>query len=220
MTTFADRRDAGRRLGEQLSGEPVLAAASRVAVLGIPRGGLPVGAEVARALGGELDVVVVRKLRVPHHQELGFGAIGPDGRPELDESLISRVGLSPEQIDAEIADRREAVEERLRMYRRAAPEVALPGAAAVVVDDGIATGGTARQACAAAARLGADPVVLAVPVGPPSATSELADAADRVVVLSQPPGFVAVGQAYRDFGQLTDDDVMAVLREAARVRQQ
>jgi putative phosphoribosyl transferase len=216
MEVFEDRQDAGRRLAEVLREDPDVRDGSRVVVLAIPRGGLPVGAEVARALKADFDVVVVRKLRAPHNPELGYGAVGPDGLVELDDELVERLGLSREQIDEEVADRLEAVRRRLEMYRSAAPAVDLDGAVVVIVDDGIATGATASQACAIARRAGASRVILAVPVAPEEALEELAGAADRVVVLSRPPEFLAVGQAYRDFDQLDDEAVLACLRAIAR----
>ncbi|HEY8339238.1 MAG TPA: phosphoribosyltransferase family protein [Egibacteraceae bacterium] len=214
MQVFEDRQDAGRQLARALASDPDIASADRVVVLGIPRGGLPVGAEVARALGAEFDVSVVRKLRAPQNPELGYGAVGPDGRVQLDEQLVARLGLTEEQVEAEIADRRAAVERRLAMFREVIPPVDLTGATVIVVDDGIATGGTARQACAFARAAGAARVILAVPVAPPGAAEELADAADRVLVLSQPAEFLAVGQAYRDFSQLTDEAALAAVRSA------
>ena len=213
MEVFDDRRDAGRRLGAHLAGhlEPIAAPA---VVLAIPRGGLPVGAEVARALGADFDVVVVRKLRAPHNPELGYGAVGPDGYVEMDEALVARLGLSREDVDREVADRREAVDRRLALYRSVAPAATVEGRRVIVVDDGVATGGTARQACGLARRLGAVEVILAVPVGPASARRLLGDVADSVVVLSEPAEFLAVGQAYRDFAQLDDETALAALREA------
>lgn len=216
MDVFEDRRDAGRHLAETLSGDAAIRDAGRVVVLGIPRGGVPVGAEVARALGAAFDVVVVRKLRTPHNSEMGFGAVGPDGHVEIDQSLVDRLGLTAEQIEAEISDRRAAVERRLETYRSVAPQVELADAVVVVVDDGIATGGTARQACALARRSGAAHVLLAAPVAPQHAAEDLADAADRIVVLSQPAEFLAVGQAYRDFAQLDDETTLDVLRAAVK----
>lgn len=214
MQVFEDRQDAGRQLARALAADSDVVTGGRVVVLGIPRGGLPVGAEVARALGAEFDVSVVRKLRAPHNPELGYGAVGPDGRVEIDHALVARLGLSDEQVEAEVADRRAAVERRLQLFRQVIPPADLSGATVVVVDDGIATGGTARQACAFARAAGARRVILAVPVAPPGAAEELADAADRVLVLSQPAEFLAVGQAYRDFTQLTDEAALAAVRAA------
>ena len=211
---FADRRDAGRRLGAALVGHPALAGAERVVVLAIPRGGLPVGAEVARALGAALDVVVVRKIRAPHNPELGVGAVGPDGFADVDEGALARLRIRASDLEREIADRRAVVAERVARYREAAPAADVSGGAAVVVDDGVATGGTARRACAAARRLGATTVVLAVPVGPPRLERELAGVADAVVVLSTPIHLLAVGQAYRDFTQVPESDALEILRAA------
>lgn len=211
METFADRREAGRRLAAALQGHPALAGGARAVVLAIPRGGLPVGAEVAQALGAPLDVLVVRKVRAPHNPELGVGAVGPDGHVALDEAAVARLRITPQELDAEIADRRAAVEDRVARYRTAGPAVDLAGAVAIVVDDGVATGGTARRACAAARRLGAATVVLAVPVGPPGLARELADVADHVEVVTTPAELLAVGQAYRDFRQLDEGEALAIL---------
>ncbi len=218
MQVFRDRADAGRRLAAELSGRPELRDGGRVVVLAIPRGGLPVGVEVARVLDAALDVVVVRKLRTPHNPELGFGAVGPDGHADIDEGLVRRIGLGREEVEAEIEDRTRAVEERLELFRSLAAPVDLRGAVVVIVDDGIATGGTARQACAYARRAGAARVVLAAPVAPERVVQELGDAADTVVVLSKPAEFLAVGQVYQDFAQLDDDAVLATLETGARQR--
>jgi predicted phosphoribosyltransferase len=217
MEVFEDRQDAGRRLAEVLAEHPEIRGAARVVVLGIPRGGLPVGAEVARRLGAPLDVVVVRKLRSPQNPELGFGAVGADGFVETDASTVERLGITPEQVAVEVADRREAVQRRLEVYRAVTPEVDLTGAVVAVVDDGIATGGTARQACAYARRRGAARVLLAVPVAPAAAPERLAGDADDVIVLSTPAEFMAVGQGYADFSRLEEGDALAALRRATAV---
>ncbi|MGH8895787.1 MAG: phosphoribosyltransferase [Egibacteraceae bacterium] len=212
---FQDRYDAGRRLATALADDAGLAGGQRLVVLAIPRGGLPVGAEVARALDAEFDVVVVRKLRTPQNPELGFGAVGSDGHVEIDQQLVRRLRLTQEQIRAEIEDRRQLIERRLELYRSVTPAVDLAGALVIVVDDGIATGATAREACALARRMGAARVVLAVPVAPWRTAAEFASAADRVLVLNEPAEFFAVGQAYKDFGQLDDASSLEVLRELA-----
>ncbi|HUH07707.1 MAG TPA: phosphoribosyltransferase family protein [Egibacteraceae bacterium] len=217
MQVFRNRTEAGRQLAEALRSSPLVGADERIVILAIPRGGLPIGVEVARALGAPLDVAVVRKLRSPQNPELGFGAVGAHGLLQIDKGIVARLGLTREEIDAEIADRREALERRLVMYRAVAPPVDIAGATAVVVDDGVATGGTARQACALARQAGAARVVLAAPVGPPGADKELADAADDVVILSQPAEFMAVGQAYQDFEQIDDAAALSALRAAAGV---
>jgi putative phosphoribosyl transferase len=211
MEVFADRTDAGRRLAARLRDEPAVAAAQRVVVLAIPRGGLPVGAEVARALDAPLDVAVVRKLRSPANPELGYGAIDADGHVELDEDMIERLGITRQEIDAEIADRRERVRQRLELYRAATSRTDMTGGCVLVVDDGIATGGTARHACAFASRAGADRVVVGVPVGPADAERRLADVADDVVVLVHPAEFLSVSQGYEDFSVLDDDTAVAAV---------
>ena len=209
---FTDRIEAGRRLATALAEDPVVRDAGRVVVLAIPRGGLPVGAEVSRVLGAPLDVAVARRLRAPHDPEIGVGGVGADGHVEIDEATVERLGLTREEVDAEVAHRRARVARRLELYRRVVDPVDLDGAVVVVVDDGIASGGTARLACSLARRGGAAEVVLAVPVAPESAEHDLAEVADRILVLTTPAEFLAVSQAYQEFPQLDDDDVLAVLR--------
>ena len=211
MTVFEDRDDAGRRLGETLAGHPLLADAERVVVLAIPRGGLAVGVQVARRLDAALDVAVVRRLRSPHNSELAFGAVGADGHVDLDEDLVAELGLSEEEVRREVADRSESVRRRVAMYRETTPQVPLDGAVAVVVDDGIASGGTATEACLLARRSGAATVLLAVPVAPAAVVEELGGVADALVVLSQPEEFMNVDQAYKTFTHVDDGDVSGLL---------
>lgn len=217
MTVFEDREDAGRRLAEALAALPLVADGRRVVVLAVPRGGLPVGAEVARALGAPLDVVIVRRVRAPHNPEIVLGSVGWDGAAELDGDLTAALDLDEAALEQEVSARREAVARRLAHYRGVAAAVDVRGAVAVVVDDGISTGGTARAACAVARRLGAAAVVLAVPVGPAGVEEDLAEAADAVVVLSTPAEMLAIAQAYRDFPALDDEGSLRTLR-AARAR--
>ncbi len=210
---FEDRDEAGQRLAEALTGLEQLERAERVVVLGVPRGGIPVGVRVALLLDVPFDVVVVRKLRSPHNPELGFGAVGPGGHVEVEQTLVERLGLSSAEVEQEIADRNAAVAARLAVYRNVVPAVALTGATVIVVDDGIATGSTARQACSWARRAGATVIVLAVPVAPAGVADELVEDVEEVLVLSEPSEFLAVGQAYRDFEQLDDQAGVEALEE-------
>jgi putative phosphoribosyl transferase len=206
---FADRTDAGRRLGELVAS----VVEGDAVVLGIPRGGVVVAAEVARALGAPLDVVVPRKVGAPFNPELGLGAVAPGVRV-LDERLIRELGVSPAYLEREIADQEREIERRVAAYREGRGPVDPGGRTAVVVDDGVATGGTAVAALRWARRAGAGEVILAVPVAPPQAMSMLEAEADRVVALALPEPFHAVGQWYRDFDQVADSEVVAVLRGA------
>ncbi len=208
---FADRDDAGRRLAARLGhlrGEPVV-------VLGLPRGGVPVAFQVARALGAPLDVIVVRKLGVPFQPELGMGAVGEDGVRVINPEIVDLAGVS-ENVLAAVQVREQAeVDTRAGWYRLARPREPLDGRMAVVVDDGIATGSTARAACQIARALGAARVVLAVPVAPPGWQARIGADADELVCVSTPRGFRAIGQFYARFPQVSDDEVIACLECAA-----
>ena len=204
---FADRADAGRRLAVLLESE----RGEDPVVLGLPRGGVAVAREVARTLNAPLDVIVVRKLGVPWLPEFAMGAIGEGGTRILDDETVELARVTPEQIaKVEQAESAELTR-RSRRYRAAHPRVPLEGRSAIVVDDGIATGATARAACAVATRQGAARVVLAVPVLPPDVIDPLGEVADRVVWLEAPVRLDAVGSWYRDFEQLTDEDVLRLL---------
>lgn len=206
---FADRADAGARLADALSD---LAGADTV-VLAIPRGGVVIGEVVARTLGVPLDVVVPRKIGAPGNPELGIGAIAPGVRV-LDERALALLRVSPGHLDREIAEQEREIERREKLYRGGRPPVDLGGRVALVVDDGIATGGTAIAALRWARRAGASRVVLAVPVAPTQTLERLRDEADRVVVLETPEPFLAVGEWYRRFGQTTDEEVIEALDRA------
>jgi len=209
---FVDRREAGRRLAERLmylQGEDVV-------VLGLPRGGVPVAFEVAQALGAPLDVVVVRKLGVPFQPELAMGAIGEGGARVLNDDVVRMAAVSQQELDT--VEKRERVEldRRARRFRGDRPRVPLAGRTAVVVDDGIATGATARAGCQVAKSQGAIRVVLAVPVAPPRAVAELGRQVE-VVCVETPDSLWAVGQWYRDFTQTSDDEVARLLAESAQL---
>ena len=212
MDHFRDRRDAGRRLAQALAGRDLMDPV----VLGLPRGGVPVAAELARALDAPLDVLVVRKLGLPRQPEVAMGAIGERGARVLNHDIISSGGVSSSEL-ARVEERERAeLEARLVRFRRDAPPVDLRGRTAVIVDDGVATGATARVASLVARELGAASVVLAMPVGSPDSIAELEamPEVDEVVCLSAPRGFMAVGMHYLDFTQTTDAEVQAILEMA------
>jgi putative phosphoribosyl transferase len=218
MPVFADRREAGHRLARELA---FLRGRDDVIVLGLPRGGVPVAFEVARALGAPLDVIVVRKLGLPGQPEYAMGAIGEGGFWYLDERLLARAGVSHSQVQGVLSRERDVLEQRLQSLRSGRPPLDLSGKVAVVVDDGLATGATARVACHVARHLGAAEVILAVPVAPPEALDGLEgglDGADRVVCVATPAPFYAVGQHYGDFAPVPDAEVVRLIDEAARRR--
>ena len=208
---FQDRIDAGRRLGARLAGM----RGESVVVLGLPRGGVPVAAEVAAQLGAPLDVIVVRKLGVPLQPEVAMGAVGEDGSRYLDQELVDRLGISEVQIEDVERREREILASRVALFRAGADRIDVSRRTALIVDDGIATGATSTVACRIARGLGAARVVLAAPVGGTDAGRRV-HGADDVVCLLQPLGFQAVGAYYRDFGQTSDAEVVALLRDARR----
>jgi putative phosphoribosyl transferase len=213
---FQERREAGQLLGQHLlderEGGPDLREAI---VLGLPRGGVPVAFEVASALGAPLDVLVVRKLGVPWHPELGMGAVGEEGVTVISDSVVRSADVSAAEVaDVERHERAE-VADRAARFRGGRAPLALSGRTVVIVDDGLATGGTAQAAVQVARARGASWVVLAVPVAPPDAVQHLRRVADEVVCLSVPRSFAAVGSWYRDFRQTSDQEVLDLLAEAA-----
>jgi predicted phosphoribosyltransferase len=212
LKRFANRREAGELLSLRLASykdDP------DVLVLALPRGGVPVGYEVARALGAPLDVVVVRKLGLPGSPEVAFGAIASGDVRVLSEHVVWTAELTPADVDAVAAAERQELERRERVYRgeRAPPD--LSGRTAVLVDDGLATGATMWAAVAAARRLRAGRVVVAVPVASAEALLALSAAADEVVCLMAPEHFQAVGQWYEDFSQVGDEEVRDLLASGA-----
>jgi putative phosphoribosyl transferase len=210
---FEDRVDAGRRLAERLE----TYRAERPVVLGLPRGGVVVAYEIARALGAPLDVLVARKLGAPGHPELGIGAVVDGDHPQsvVDERAMKRIGVSAGYLEGEIARQLTEVRRRNALLRAGRPPVDLGDRTVIVVDDGIATGGTVRAALRGVRRAHPRRVVLAVPVAPPDAVAALGREADVVVCLETPQHFHAVGQFYRDFRQTTDDEVIELLGRAA-----
>jgi putative phosphoribosyl transferase len=208
---FRDRREAGRRLAERLSG----LRASSPLVLGLPRGGVPVAFEVAKALGAPLDVLVVRKLGVPFQPELGMGAVGEDGVRVLNPDVLRQAGVTETQLAEVEARERAQVEERAVRLRRGRPAIPLEGRTVVIVDDGLATGGTARAAVQVARARGADRVILAVPVAPPETVAALRRDADEVVAVETPEPFFAIGGWYADFSPTSDQEVVELLVRGA-----
>ncbi len=211
---FADRRDAGRQLAEALARQRY----SDPVVLALPRGGVPVGFEVAKALGAPLDVLIVRKIGAPGHPELGIGAVvdGSDPHVVLNADVIRQIRPSDAYIEQEKQRQLAEIERRRRRYFGDRPATAVEGRTAIVVDDGIATGGTVRAALRGIADSKPARLVLAVPVAPADSLAELADDCDEIVCLVTPEPFYAVGAHYRDFTQTTDDDVVRLLAEARR----
>jgi putative phosphoribosyl transferase len=209
---FRDRVEAGRRLAEALK---PYAGRPNLLVLALPRGGVPVGYEVARALHAPLDLILVRKLGVPGHEELAMGAIASGGVRIVSEDVIAMLGI-PDRVIATVAAAEEKeLERRERLYRDARPAPNVRGRVVILVDDGLATGATMRAAAAALRTQGPEWLVVAVPVAPPETCGVLRGEADDVVCALSPEPFVAVGAWYDDFAQITDDEVRALLRRAA-----
>lgn len=207
---FADRSDAGRQLAQQL----LHLRGTDVVVVGLPRGGVPIAYEVAQALEAPLDVIVVRKLGVPYQPELGMGAIGEDGVQVLNQRVLRSVSVSERQLQSVIKREQVEMERRAQRFRGTRAPLPLVGRTVVVVDDGIATGSTARAACQVARAHGAETVILAVPVAPRGWTVKPGDDADELVCVAQPAGFRAIGQFYHDFTQTSDAEVVACLEAA------
>ncbi len=208
---FTDRADAGQRLGRRLE----YLRGGDIVVLGLPRGGVPVAFEVARALGAPLDVIVVRKLGVPFQPELAMGAIGEGGIRVENDEVLRRSGITATELAAveqrELADLKQQAQ-RFRAGRR---NVVIAGRSVIIVDDGIATGSTASAACQVARRQGAATVIMAAPVGAPESIRALRAVCDEVICLDAPPFFAAVGTWYDDFRHVPDADVINLLERAA-----
>ena len=205
---FRDRDDAGQALAGQL--EP-WADHEDLLVLALPRGGVPVAAAVAKALGAELDVLVVRKLGTPGHEELAMGAIASGGARVLNASVIDQLDIHDDQIEAEARRQQVELERRARTYRGDRPPPRVAGRTVVVVDDGFATGATMKAAVRALRLSDPRDIVVAVPVAPAGADEEMLGLADAFVAVQLPRDFHAVGLWYRDFAQTTDAEVRSAL---------
>ncbi|MCW3998860.1 MAG: phosphoribosyltransferase [Candidatus Bathyarchaeota archaeon] len=208
MTYFSDRVDAGKRLAAALEG-----FSRGGVVLAIPRGGVVVGYEIAKALGLPLDIIIPHKLGAPDNPELAIGAIAEDGTAIIDDDLVTYMGVTEEYIAEESERQKQEIRRRLELYRQTRAEPNLTGRDVIVVDDGIATGSTMKAALASVKNRGAASVTVAVPVGPPSTIQELKQLADRVVCLYTPEYFQAIGQFYRDFNQTSDEEVIGLLKD-------
>lgn len=213
MQLFADRADAGRQLAEllvQYADDP------NVLVLALPRGGVPVGYEIARRLGVPLDVYVVRKLGVPGHEELAMGALASDGTRVLDDELIASLRIEPAALDEVVRREIDELKRREVAYRDARPQPDIRGKTVIVVDDGLATGATMRAAAMALRRREPAAIATAVPVAAPRTVAALHRAVDRVVCVRTPEPFHAVGLYYANFEQTSDEEVRSLLADAAR----
>ncbi|PYQ39348.1 MAG: phosphoribosyl transferase [Acidobacteria bacterium] len=208
---FRDRADAGRHLLSKLGayeGRP------DVLVLGLPRGGIPVGYEVARGLGAPLDVFVVRKLGVPGQEELAMGAIATGGVRIVNRDVVDALHIPPHVVDRAAAEEARELERRQQSYRGERPEPRVEGQTVILVDDGLATGSTMRAAVAALRQQGPARIVIAVPVAAPSTCQELRQEVDEIVCFATPEPFMAVGRFYDDFAQTTDEEVRELLAAA------
>jgi putative phosphoribosyl transferase len=209
---FLDRQDAGRRLAAKLMD----LADERPVVVALPRGGVPVGVEVARALGAPLEILAVRKLGAPGNPELGVGAVAEDGTGVLDPQSAGMLGMTQAMLDATLARESRELRRRVERYRDGRPSIPVSGRTVIVVDDGLATGLTDLAAVRALRKRGARRIVVAVPVGSNESVSMLAEEADQVFCLTIPQRLVGVGMWYHDFTPVSDEQVLALLAEAAR----
>ena len=212
---FANRAEAGRALAQRLTETPLEAP---IVVLALPRGGVPVAAEVARALGADLDLILVRKIGAPFQPELAVAAVVDGDPPEIvvDDETSALCGVDRHYIDAQAQSELREIERRRRVYLGSRTPVDVAGATVIVVDDGIATGTTMRAALRALRNRRPKRLVLAVPVAPPETLASLRSEVDEVVCLSRPSPFHAIGLHYTDFHQVSDDEVLAALNSAKR----
>ncbi|MFE6281168.1 phosphoribosyltransferase [Streptomyces sp. NPDC057877] len=210
---FHDRRQAGQELAARLRILQEKGALAHPVVLALPRGGVPVAREVAEALEAPWDVLVARKIGAPFQEELGVGAIVGDEPPVFDPVTLDRLGLSESALADVVRRERTELHRRDQLYRRGRPRPDLRGRTVIVVDDGLATGATARAAVRWVRGQEPEQVVLAVPVASPEAADLLRTEVDDVVCVTRPSGFMAVGAWYENFDQLTDDDVLAALED-------
>lgn len=212
FTGFADRAEGGHELAKALSR---YRGASDAIVIGLPRGGVVTAAAVAKDLGLPLDVLIVRKLGTPGHEELAMGAIGPGGVRVLNEEVVSALRIAPEKIEMEARRERIELERRERLYRGSRPPLDFAGKTVILTDDGLATGSTMWVAVAVVRSHKPARIVLAVPVAPPDTLARFRPAVDELVCLEEPEPFQAVGLWYREFAQVEDEEVVEMLQHAA-----
>ncbi|MHB9057685.1 MAG: phosphoribosyltransferase [Bacillota bacterium] len=210
---FTDRREAGELLATRLAGY----LGQQPLVFGIPRGGVTVAAPVASRLAAPLDVVVPRKLTSPHNEELAIGAVAEDGTLYVDETLVAYLGVTEDYLRREAARQIEEIRRRTALYRRGRPPREIKDRTVILVDDGVATGYTVLAAMRYLRRQEPRQLILAVPVAAPDTLIKLREEADRVVIVSSPEPFYAVGQFYRQFDQTTDDEVIDLLEDGIGV---
>ncbi len=209
--SFVDRVDAGRQLGAALQGY----AGAHPVVVGLPRGGVPVAREVARALHARLDVIVVRKIGVPGHEELGLGALSEDGVVVFNDDVRASARVPARDLEAALGRERANLQRRLVRIRATVPRADIAGRTVIIVDDGVATGIDARAACRVARGRGASQVVIATPVAPDDWRARLSGEADAYVAVEESPYFTAVGQFYEDFAPTSDEEVLECLQPAS-----
>jgi len=206
MKLFKNRTEAGKRLASELRD-----VGKNAIILAVPRGGVVVGFEIAHTLNFPLDIIITKKIGAPGNPELAIGAVAEDGTYLLDGGLVQMLGVSRSFIEAEIERQKTEIKRRLLTYRGDAPDLRIEGLTVILVDDGVATGSTLKAALRSLKNRGAKSVVVAVPVGPLDTISELQQEADRVVFLSTPDPFYAIGEFYENFEQTTDEEVIELL---------
>ena len=205
---FTDRRHAGQELGHALHRY----AGTNPIVLALPRGGVPIGREIASALDAELDVLIIRKLGAPNNPEFAIGAVGEGGAVVLDEQTVVSMHMDDATLERIVTETRREIDRRVDAYRRGRSLPSLAGRTVIIVDDGLATGSTAAAAVEVIKSLGAEDIVLAVPTGSHQAVTLLRDRCDEVICLEEPPWFGSVGAQYESFPQVSDEEVLALLR--------